>query len=164
MWADFQTWWAAVKFSGSDLISSLALFVSVLALGVSWHFGRPQRELAKVGLKKEADAAEKSKSASIKCRLVGAGPSRYAINFGNRGPAEARNIQIDTGHDPELDALFGNEHVEEFLPHKRLHAHDSFNVPVSIYMESPERYTFFVCWDDDTGVRRREEQTVSMLG
>ena len=164
MWGEFQTWWADVKFSGSDLISGFALVVSIGALWISWHFGRPQRELARVTLRKEDDAAEKSKSASIKCRLMSAGPSSYVINFGNRGPAEARNIQIDADHDPELDALFGNEHVEKFLPHRRLYAHDSFNVPVSIYMESPERYTFFVCWDDDTGVRKREEQSVSMLG
>ena len=163
MLGEFQTWWAAVKFSGSDLISALALVVSTGALWVSWHFGRHQRELAKVSLRKETEAVEKSKNASIKCRLMGSGPNSYVVNFGNRGPAEARNIIIDTRGNKEAERLF-EQRTGEHFPHKRLHAHDSFNVPVSIYMESPERYTFFVSWDDDTGERKTEEKIVSMLG
>jgi len=155
---ELALWWMNAKIGFSDVVSLLALLVSAGALWVSWHFGKPARDLARVSLKEKAAEAEAAKSANVVARLSGV-PGRYTLDFTNLGSAAARNITVEWAEGSVSEKLF--EHAARDFPYEKLRAGGHFSSHAVVYQDMPDRFKFVLSWDDDTERRKSEEQIVS---
>lgn len=151
----------------SNLISGLALAVSVAALWITHNFNRRQKSLLesqetlnRLLLEKELQASESDKKAELSASIARIGPkSSYRLKVWNKGKAPATNVTLDF---PNGNEIVPDTMLQLKFPLESLEPQAGVDVPVMAHMGISSKHTVKLGWDDGTPSRNEKILTVTL--
>ena len=108
-------------------------------------------ELAKIQLSKAAIEVEADKKADVSARIFQEGKNSRVRVF-NRGPSEARNVQLVLG---EHNSIVTLQSFSGKLPMERMENGQSVDGHAHVHLSSPRKEKLTIQWDDDSSANRR---------
>lgn len=149
----------------SDFIAIIALILSAYSLYKTIEFNKRQNEfsntadhLNKLLLRKEKEDAIVAISAELNARVISVGRNNRRLKIYNKGNSEARNVRLEY-QDVEGFCIYDNE-----LPIAVIQPSGGCDLIVATSMEAPSFITIKLIWDDDRGIDREVETTISPCG
>jgi len=156
----------------SDLIASLALFVTVVSLirseiksakndAQQKVMKEEQDRLRKLLLEKEIKSAISDMKAELGARLVKIARNNYRLKVFNRGKVEALNVELEFP-DNDADDYLSMHDVADKFPYQVLHPQQNIDVIAALSLGSKTKYRVRLVWDDRYKKRNTEEFIVSV--
>lgn len=141
-----------------SLGDTIAILISLFALGFSIYTGNKQNELNDLQISKENRNIEKLKKADFSAELVKDGSNSHKIVVKNIGESEARNVRIADLSDGHY--IIGSELRNKF-PRQIIHSMESVHMVAALHMSSPRTMHFDIQWEDDNSKYNRKSFTLS---
>jgi len=136
-----------------NIISGLALAVSMYAVWITSRFNAQQKklmetqeELNRLLLEKEQSGNTNEKKADLGASIVKIGTGKRRLKIWNKGKSIARNIQIEF---PEGNEFVVPSELETKLPLESLEQHQSFELIAFAHMGMKPKHTIKLMWSDD---------------
>ena len=149
----------------SNIISSLALGVSSVALWVTHNFNRRQKSLIesqeklnRLLLEKELHASESDRMADLGASFARIGPkSSYRLKVWNKGKAAARNVSIEF---PNGNDVIPDSELKDKFPLESLEPQAGVELIAAVHMGTSRKHVVKLAWDD--GAASRNEKTIHL--
>ncbi|MFZ1010635.1 MAG: hypothetical protein WAN65_27600 [Candidatus Sulfotelmatobacter sp.] len=140
----------------SDVIATVALFLSALSIAVTIIFSKRQDKLTRLLIAKEEDTALLQKQADISAEIVKEAGDihHHRLKVSNSGKATATNVRLQLPG--ELDHLV--VYADSLIP--ALEPNQSLGFPVIKAMNSQRSLTIKFTWDDPSGRDREKDLTI----
>lgn len=146
--------------SVSDIVSLIALAVSVYAIWTTSRFNKRQESLIDSQEKLnnrlleqgESDALDAQK-ANVSARLVHIGGTKYRVRVFNKGKVPARSVRLSF---PEPNRLIIESEVREKFPMEVLEVQQSVDLIASVTFQTPSKQKLLIEWSDDFSERNEK--------
>ena len=140
------------NFGISDIIALAALFGALYTYIV--HERRLKRQQSKINsytIKENEEKERAKKSANIHCSVIKDLKSQRFLIVSNSGTADARNIKVTIDAET-LKSVYTRESMEYSL----LTQYAKYKIPISVYINVPDRSRITVEWIDGLGEHSKD--------
>ena len=139
----------------SVIIAFIALCLSAYSMKKTSDFNKRQNDfietnnkLNKLLLEKETEEVTHKDKADISANFIKIG-KRHRLKVFNKGKGTAKNVRIEF---PEGNELFITSDLTDKFPIPILEEHQNVELFTSVHLQSPNRITTILLWDDDFAV------------
>lgn len=151
----------------SDFSALAALVLSIIAIWQTRSAQKSQEglttreiQLVRHQLADYEKAERAEKEANVSARLYKVGKSDWKLRVFNKGPAEARNVDVEVCV-PE-GSMFSQEWIAQKLPIKVMEKGENVDITAFVHLGSAYKEEIILKWDDhsENGRRKAVEVTI----
>lgn len=141
----------------SDVISGLALILSVFATWKTLSYGATQDRLNKMLLKKESHEDLGTKKADLTASIIKIGANKHRLKIGNKGKCAAKNVTIEF---PGGNSFVPDTEIRSKLPLEVLESYQSFELVAFVCMQTERKQIVKLMWQDDFSKSNEKQMPV----
>jgi Tfp pilus assembly pilus retraction ATPase PilT len=155
------------KIGASDIISSLALLLSIYSAKKTLDFNKRQSKFIETNdklnellLEKEQQQNAAQMQADVSANFVKIGRNHHRLKVFNKGKAIATNVRVEF---PNGNNTVYEDDLNEKFPMPTLEPFQGVEVLAMLCNESPSRMDVKLIWDDAFAKNREKELTLAIV-